>query len=757
MSSSSETLYWLHWTDECWKKWLIERLQERENVFGSDPDELIASYKREKSHASGYKGRELLELIQNADDAGNGYLKPNEMLIQLSPNAIYVANTGIPFSPEGIKSIMLGDISPKQLQKGLIGYKGLGFRSVLGWSSSIVIMSGKLSIGFSERKAIEWLKTLKQKNENVKKKIEEFESRGMYNPIATLSVPYIFDSINSKEMMSPEIFDTLSLIHQKGYDTVICLVFDKSTETYEKVKRQIENIIPEILLFLQHLQSLKIITPEMEKCWEVRREEHNVIINPDNVKPQVWKIFSESGEIPKECRRPEQPLMSRYEIKLAFLPNSLERHPLFVYFPTAVLFPYPLVAHATFELTDNREHLIESDINKFIAKKLAKFIADSAEKLVDPENPWNALMSVTPCGDLDPVLERLGFEESLKSEIASRKIIPVRCKQFDCAKNVKWINGDFNDLLIGEEFKDICLYTENKYLKERLFDIGVETIQYDDLKERLDKLSRTAISMDTRAEIIYRLIENGIVREGLPPPELLIDENGSPIPAGRKAWLPPEGKKFSLPEWVPQRIVNSELATLLKDKFGLTRVRDLVSKLRAFEVQEYSMATLVSTIVAETNRQVREDPKNELKFRQKMLQAIWSLYSAQKSEEKPPALPEAINITLPARDGSFQPSNTLYIGKDYPEGALLEYLYGALGGPFVANFADLGLEGDINEIKSFLCWLGVADLPRIVKIKKGGAILLIMFWKVFNILLSSTTLLLTIRTKWIGCTQELKT
>jgi hypothetical protein len=519
-------------------------------------------------------------------------------------------------------------------------------------------------------------------------------------------------------MIGPEILNTLSLLHQKGYDTVICLVFDKSAETYEKVKRQIENIGPEIFLFLQYLQRLKIITPEMEKCWEVGRNEDNVIINPDGAEPQVWKIFSESGEIPKEYRRPEQPLMSRYEIKLAVLHNSLETHPLFVYFPTAVLFPFPLIAHTTFELTDNRQHLIESDINKFIAKRLAKLIADSAEKLVDPENPWNALMSVTPRGDIDPVLTRLGFEENLKSEITSRKIIPVRCKQFDCAKNVKWIDGDFNDLLVGEEFKDICLYTEDEYLKQRLFDIGVKPIQYDDLKERLDKLSRTAISMDIRAEIIYRLIENGIMRDGVPPPELLIDENGSPIPAGTKAWLPPEGKKFSLPEWVPQRIVNSELAALLKDKFGLTRVRDLVSRLRAFEVQEYSMATLVSSIVAETNRQVREDPKNELKFRQKMLQAIWVLYSAQKSEEKPPALPETINIILPARDGSFRPANTLYIGNDYPEGEILEYFYGALGGPFVANFADLGLHGDVNEIKSFLCWLGVADLPRIVKIGK---------------------------------------
>jgi len=717
---TSEEASWQLWSESDWKSWLEERLDERKRVFGSDPDELTSSYNREKSHANSYEGRELLELIQNADDSGAEYQKPNKMLIKLTPNALYVANTGVPFSPEGIKSLMVSDNSPKQLQRGrCIGYKGLGFRSVLGWVSSIAILSGKLSIGFSQERAIDWLNGLMHENDRVRKKVETVEKEGLLHPIATLSVPHFFSLANNSEALSAETYQTLHDLCDKGYDTVICLVFSRPEETYKKVNGQIDSIGSEILLFLQHLERLEIVTPEKNVCWDVKRHENEVVINPESEELQVWRLFADSGDIPEEYRRPEQPFASRFEIKLATLHRGLGTARLFVYFPTEVLFPFLLIAHATFELTDNRQHLIESDVNRFIADRLAKLIAESAERLVDPENSWGALLSVTPQGDIDPVLVKLGFEEKLKNEIKSRKIIPVRSRQFESAETAKSIDGDFDDLLIGEMFKDVCLYTDDEFLNKRLAEIGVESVEYDYLKERLNKLSRTAISMDKRAEIICRLTENQIVKSDNSAPELLVDENGLPISVGTKALLPPEGKKFSLPGWVPQRIVNSELATLLKEKFKLTRVRELVSELRSFDVQEYSMATLVSSIVAEANRRAKELPSRELTIRQEMLQAVWTLYSAQEPEGIP-ILPETVNVILPTNGGSFQSAGKLYLAKEYPGGGLLENLYGALGGPFVANTVELGLQGDIAKIKSFLCWLGVAEFPRVVKIEKGS-------------------------------------
>jgi hypothetical protein len=703
------------WSEKDWEAWLEERLKERKRVFGSDPDELISAYNRERSHAGSYEGRELLELIQNADDSGEGYPKPNKILIKLTQNALYVTNTGIPFSPEGIKSLMVSDNSPKQLQKGrCIGYKGLGFRSVLGWASCIMILSGKLSIGFSEKRAIEWLEELMSEDNKVRKKVETVEKEGLIHPIATLSAPYFLDFSDACKISTQEMQQTIFGLKSEGYDTVVCLVFGESREIYGKVQKQIDSLGPEILLFLQHLERLEIMTEGKNVIWNVERHHNEVVVNPGNTGSRVWRLFVDSGEIPEKYRRPEQPLATKYEIKLATLQGDLETHRLFVYFPTEVLFPFPLIAHTTFELTDNRQHIIESDLNRFVVTKLAKLMVDAAEELVDQEKPWDALLSVTPRGDIDPVLIKLEFEEKLKNEKARRKLIPVRSGEFESASVAKLIDGDFDDLLCGEEFGDLSLHTEDEFLLKELNDLGVKPIDYDDLRERLNRLSDAGISNNARAEIIYRLAENRIVKYGNPPPALLLDEKRMVIESGIKALLPPEGKVFSLPAWVPQRILNSDLAATLREKFGVTRVRELISHLRMFDIQEYSMGTLISSIVAETNRLVKEQPSRELDLRQEMLQAIWVLYMAQDPKEMP-IFPEAVNIIIPARDGTSQPANTLYLGKDYTGGELLEYFYGALGGPFVADIDKLSLDGDKEKIKSYLCWLGVAELPRILK------------------------------------------
>jgi hypothetical protein len=625
-----------------------------------------------------------------------------------------VANTGIPFSPEGVKSLMVSDNSPKQLKGHCIGYKGLGFRSVLGWTSFAVILSGKVSIAFSEKKARNWLKELISRNEKVKKKVEEADKKGLKNPIATLSIPYFLDLNAPSQFPIQEMHQIISELGGAGYDTIICLVFKSSQETFERVQNQIKSVKREILLFLQHLGRIEILDGSNQTVWNVERKTREVVIDSDNADRQVWRLFDDSGEIPQKYRRPEQPLATKYEIKLATSQGISETQNLFVYFPTEVSFPFPLIAHATFELTDNRQHLIESDINRFVAAKLSALIANFAETLVDSSHPWRALECVTPRGDIDSVLVKLGFKEDLKRQIVTRKIIPVRLNKFESADNAKLIPGDFDTLLVGEEFQEVTLYTENEFLETELEELEVKPLKYDDLRERLNKLSKTEMTNDKRAEIIYRLVDSEILMKDSPPPAILTDENGSVIPADSKIFLPPEGKIFSLPSWVPHRILNSELAGKLKEKFDKRGVRELAFELRAFGVQAYSMATLVSVIVAETNKLVREHPGRELESRKEMIRTLWELYSAQKKEEIP-VFPDDAKIVLPTRDGSFQPARALYPGHEYPGGDLMEYLYGALGVPFIANPVELSLQGNIDEIKMFLCWLGVSDIPRIVK------------------------------------------
>lgn len=132
---TTDTKNWLSWETTDWQAWLEEQVQQRKQIFLTDPDMMTSAYNQERDSARDYCGRELLESLQNADDAGAEKDQSNEVLIELKDDTLFVANTGQPFSPAGIKSLMVSNNSPKQLSRTrFIGYKGLGFRSVLGWA-----------------------------------------------------------------------------------------------------------------------------------------------------------------------------------------------------------------------------------------------------------------------------------------------------------------------------------------------------------------------------------------------------------------------------------------------------------------------------------------------------------------------------------------------------------------------------------------------------------------------------------------------
>jgi len=703
---------WRNWAENDWEKWLNKKLNERKQVFLISPDELVGSFNREKSLARDYHGRELLELIQNADDSGIDYSGKCKLLIRLTDFGLLVANTGILFSPEGVVSLMISDNSPKQfLRTKCIGYKGLGFRSVLGWASSVVILSGNLSVEFNEEIAANWLKGIRKESTKVDAKVKQFEDRGIRNPVAILSVP---NSVHSGdefgEQKLKKLYDEGKKIQANGYDTVVCLLFKNPEKTKAQVQQQINSLGSEILLFLQFLEKIEIESSDRKESWQVERKENKIIVNPQTQDAKKWKIFNNEGIIPLEKLRPEQILNNKYEIKIAIPEEPVDINKLFVFFPTEVRFPFPLIAHATFEVGDNRQHLIDSEVNHFIAEKLVELMVRAAESLRDYRVPWYALSMISPYADIDSVLDKFGFLDLLECEIKEHEFLPVRDNRFESAAEAKIINGNFDSLLTGEVFNDICIYTDDSAVIEQLSKLGVGHIDYDDLRERLNKIS-DGLSLDLRADLIFALIDNNLV-EGFPP-ELLVDESGNRISSGSSVFLPPEKKIFTLPFWVPQKVLSLELTSKLRKRFGVSRIRDLSLKLENFNVQEYNMNSLVSSITAEANRRAKDNPDGELDLRRQMIQVIWSLYSSSAEKVK---LREETTVILPSRSGKFHSAKNLYLGTEYLGGKISEYFYAHIDSSlFVADVEKLGFPDVTQEIEDFLCWLGVNRDPTNTK------------------------------------------
>jgi len=95
--------------------------------------------------AESYDSRSFIELLQNADDAGS-----SSFLVKRFQQYLIIANNGHVFSKSDLEAICRSAASTKQ-RGNSIGYRGIGFKSVVGLAQEVHIISGKLEATFSKK------------------------------------------------------------------------------------------------------------------------------------------------------------------------------------------------------------------------------------------------------------------------------------------------------------------------------------------------------------------------------------------------------------------------------------------------------------------------------------------------------------------------------------------------------------------------------------------------------------------------------
>ena len=86
------------------RKVVEDKIKDLERDYLASQERLNSDYNREKELKDIYRGRELLELLQNADDELNDDY-PREVKISFVNNVLSVSNYGYPFSEEGVSSL----------------------------------------------------------------------------------------------------------------------------------------------------------------------------------------------------------------------------------------------------------------------------------------------------------------------------------------------------------------------------------------------------------------------------------------------------------------------------------------------------------------------------------------------------------------------------------------------------------------------------------------------------------------------------
>ncbi|WP_279402317.1 sacsin N-terminal ATP-binding-like domain-containing protein [Arthrobacter sp. JCM 19049] len=111
----------------------------------------------ESIRTGGYATRTLLELLQNAADQMSGAESLSndpgrvEIILDQTTNTLYCANSGRPFSQNGIIAITHAHVSAKRGDE--IGRFGLGFKSVLAVTETPQIFSRSVSFEFNSEQS----------------------------------------------------------------------------------------------------------------------------------------------------------------------------------------------------------------------------------------------------------------------------------------------------------------------------------------------------------------------------------------------------------------------------------------------------------------------------------------------------------------------------------------------------------------------------------------------------------------------------
>ena len=197
------------------------------NEAKSSPNLLSDLAGLENYIAESYHNRSFIELLQNADDA-----KASKFKILKNGDLLFVANNGREFNQKDLESLCRSASSNK-LRGETIGYRGIGFKSVVSFTKEIHIFSGDLELTFSK----------------------ELTHREVPNAsrVPLIRIPHIL-----ADKIKEELYLNLNILKSEGYSTI----FVFTGITANEIESEFNSFKYNSLLFLRNVIETEIFLKE---------------------------------------------------------------------------------------------------------------------------------------------------------------------------------------------------------------------------------------------------------------------------------------------------------------------------------------------------------------------------------------------------------------------------------------------------------------------------------------------------------------
>lgn len=410
-----------------------------------------------------YNSRSFIELLQNADDA-----KAKKFYVKRSGDYLFVANNGRPFNIKDLESLCRSASSNK-VRGATIGYRGIGFKSVVSFAKEVHLISGDYAITFSKE---------------LSKQIVP-----QANKVPLIRIPHELD-----KSIRIELAGEIKEIQDEGFNTI----FIFSGVLANQIDEEYTSFANTTLLFLNSIQVIKIHLSKKVTA--------NIAVIEENEKGRILRV-STTDAISNWF------VCSNSTCSIAFSMNKdkVDRLPkseaiIHAFLPTEDSCGLGVVVNGDFSTDPSRRHLIMDETTINVISNLARLYA-SLLKYALANKDRNMVDALMPYFDLKLIqLMKQSFErefakrikEAFGKELSNIRLAPSWLNAEDFAKimeasNLSFIAPGCSDV-IG--LNDLLKYLGNKP---------------EDVDSLLKKVSKAEISVLGYAQIMAAGIKGALM------------------------------------------------------------------------------------------------------------------------------------------------------------------------------------------------------------------------------------------------------
>ncbi len=348
-------------------------------VYEIQPDFIEEHFNIEQAVlSSGYRYRQVFEVIQNAADAileaaETGELGGGRIHVRVSDSHLYVGNTGARLSQDGIKALLSAHSSPQRRIQ--IGRFGLGFKSLLALGGRIELFSRSVSIRF--------------------------------DPAACqASIAKELGLAPDQNAPSLRMAEVIAFADEAGLDehlqalgdwtTTILRAEARAPEIARHLRSELEKFPREFVLFLPVDVLLDFEFGDAESRVILREPQDGTVLLHEDGETERWLVVERIMPITDEAARKDAGVLhGRTEVPVMWaIPLDAAEDVagrFWAFLPTDTLSRVPGIVNAPWKIDFGRAGLVSGEYNTFLMLAAAELIVDTIPKLASPEDPGRTL------------------------------------------------------------------------------------------------------------------------------------------------------------------------------------------------------------------------------------------------------------------------------------------------------------------------------------------------------------------------------